>query len=119
MTFRDDFYIVDCAAETFRTEYIVKLGWMIAGVVSNKMRVSLLEPGVANMEIIGCGEFQNSLTFSITFTKVVPTKGITLHTSGSTAMTIPVINCDEYLSGWDFSNSMLQLVIAMFLDGIG
>ena len=33
-------------------------------VVSDKMTVTLLEPGVANMETIGYGEFQNSLTFS-------------------------------------------------------
>ena len=28
----DDFYITDCAAETLMREYVVKLGWIVAGV---------------------------------------------------------------------------------------
>ena len=29
---REFFYIADCAAETFRIEFVVKLGWMVVGV---------------------------------------------------------------------------------------
>ena len=50
---RDDFYNADCAAETLMIEYVVELGWMVAWVVSEKMGVSLLEPGVADTETIG------------------------------------------------------------------
>ena len=94
---RGDFYNADCAAETLRIEYVVKLGWMFAGVVSDKMKVSLLEPGVANMETIGYGEFQNYFTSSVTFTKAAPTMGITAHYSADVAL--PITNWDEYLKG--------------------
>ena len=43
---RDNFYIAYCAAETLVVEYVVKLGLM---VVCDKMQVSLLKPGVANV----------------------------------------------------------------------
>ena len=81
---------------------------MVAGVVSDKIRVSLLEPGVANTETIGYGEFQNSLTFSVTYTAAAPTMGIIAHTSGSADMTVPITNWDEYSSGWEFGNGYIS-----------
>ena len=122
LVIRYDFYIADCAAETLRIEYVVKPGWMVTRNVSAKMRVSLLEPGVVNIETIGFDQLQNSLTFSVTGTEAVPTVDITVHTSSSTNVTVPVTNRDKYLSGWDFGNIVLQPIIETFhrnVDDIG
>ena len=79
------------------------------------MWVSLFEPDVADVDTIGYGKFQNSVTFQVMGAKAVPAMGITEHTSGRADMTIPVTNWDGYLRDWDIGNSMLQLVIATFL----
>ena len=115
---RDDFYIANWAAETLAIECVVKLGWMVGWVVCDKIQISLIEPGVANMETIGYGEFQNSLTLCIAGTNAVPTVGITGHTDGSAEVTILVTNWEEYFIGWDTGNSVLQLVIWKFLVGL-
>ena len=82
---------------------------MVTRVICDKRRVSLFEPGVADGENIGHGEFQNCVTFLITRTKSVPTVDITVHTDNSTDVTVPVTDWDDYVSGWDFGNSILQL----------
>ena len=73
------------------------------------MLVSLGEPGIAD------AEFQNILAVSVTGIKAMSTMGVIEHASSCTNVTIPVTNWDEYLSGWDHSNSVLQLVIEKFL----
>ena len=79
------------------------------------MCVSLLQPGVTNAETIGYGHFEDSLTFWVTGTEAVSVMDIAECTAKSANMTIPVTNWDNYLSGWDLGNSVLQLVIEMFL----
>ena len=48
----------------------------------------------------------------LSYATAVPTVGIA---SRSTDVTSPVTRWREYLSGWDLSNSVLQLVVEMFL----
>ena len=57
-----DSHIADCTAETLAIENVVKLGWMVDGVVCDKMQVSL-EPGVVDTDTIDFDEFQNFLPF--------------------------------------------------------
>ena len=57
------------------------------------MWIPLLELGVADVETIGCGKFQGSLTFHVMGTKAATTMGITEHTGGSADVTDPVTNC--------------------------
>ena len=91
------------------------MGWVAARAVCDQMQVCLLESGVADVEIIGCGEFHNSLTFLVTGTESMSTMGIAEHTGKSDNMDIPVSNWDKYLSRWNLGNSVLLLVIEMFL----
>ena len=49
-------------------------------------------------------------------TEAVHVMGIAEHTGGGDDVTVPVNNWDQYLSGWDFGNSVLQLVVNMFPD---
>ena len=83
---RDDFHIADCSAETLWVEYVVCLDWEATGAVCDQVCVSLLEPGVANAEIIGHGEFQDSLTFHVIGTEAESTMDIAVHTSRSANM---------------------------------
>ena len=69
----------------------------------------------ADLETIGYGEFHNSLTFFDTGTEAMSTMGIAEHKGRGANVTIPVTNWDNYLSGWNLGNSVLQLVIEAFL----
>ena len=62
-----DFHIADCTAEILGVEYVSI--WVTTRAVCDHVCVSLLEPGVANAESIGYGEFQDSLTFHVADTK--------------------------------------------------
>ena len=108
-------HTADCTAETFAIEYVVYLGSVATRAVCDQVCDSLLEPGVADVEIIVYGEFPNSLTFRVMATKALSTMGIAQHTDRSANVTIPVTNWDKYLSGWDLCNRILQLVVEMFL----
>ena len=52
----DDLHGIDYIAETLTIEYVVDLGLMISGAISNKMR-SLDVTGVADDKVVGHGKF--------------------------------------------------------------
>ena len=79
------------------------------------MSVSLLKPGVADVETIGYGEIQDSLTFSVVGAEAVSTVSITEHPDKSANMTFQVTNWDRYHSSWGLGNSVVQLVVETFL----
>ena len=112
---RDEFHIAICTAETLAVEYVVYVGWVATRAVCDQVCVSLLKPGVADVETIGYGKFQDSLTFWLMDTKAVSTIGVTEHTSRSANVTLLVTNWDTKLNGWDLGNHVLQLVIEAFL----
>ena len=84
---KDDFHIAYCTAETLVVEYVVYLGWVATG---DQVWVSLLEPGVADTEIIGYGEFQEHQ------------RDHSSHQLG------------KYISGWDLDNCIFQVVVETF-----
>ena len=112
----DDFHVIDCSAETLAVEYVVQLRWVATWSVRDEVRVLLLEPSVANMEAIGYSKLQDSFTFCVVGTKAMASMGISVHTGSSTNVSIPITNWDEYLRGWDFGNSILQLVLETLFD---
>ena len=106
---KNNFYIADCAAETLTLEYVDLLDWMVSGIVSDKMSVSLFDQGCQMRKPLATANF---ITLSPSKLRVPEsTMGITVHTSSNADVTVPLTNWDEYLSGWDFGNSMLQLVM--------
>ena len=71
---RDDFHIPNFTVETLVIMNVVYVSWATTRSVCDQVCVSLLESGVADVDIIGYGEFQDSLTFHVVGTEAMSTK---------------------------------------------